>query len=87
MSRTAELIVEQNVLADVSISNGLVWTEDQATMYYIDSLTYEVAAFDYDVDTGDIANRRVVVEIPEAHGLLDGMSIDAKKKNESTGMA
>jgi sugar lactone lactonase YvrE len=66
----------KKVLADVSISNGLVWTADQATMYYIDSLTYQVAAFDYDVDTGDIANRRVIVEIPEADGFIDGMSID-----------
>ena len=67
----------RKVLPDVSISNGLVWTADQTTLYYIDSLDFHVAAFDYDVGTGEISNRRVVVELPEAVGFLDGMSIDA----------
>jgi len=66
----------RKVLSDISISNGLVWTEDQATFYYIDSLAFQIAAFDYDVATGEIANRRVVVKLPEAVGFLDGMSID-----------
>ena len=67
----------RKVLSNVSISNGLVWTADQAVFYYIDSLTFQIAAFDYDVATGEIANRRVVVELPEDVGFLDGMSIDA----------
>ena len=67
----------RKVLSDVSISNGLVWTADRATFYYIDSLAFQIAAFDYDVATGDIAHRRVVVELPEDVGFLDGMSIDA----------
>ncbi len=67
----------RKVLPDVSISNGLVWTADRATLYYIDSLTFQIAAFDYDVDSGEIANRRVVLELPEEVGFLDGMSIDA----------
>ena len=67
----------RKVLSDVSISNGLVWTADQATLYYIDSLAFQIAAFDYDVATGEIANRRAVVELPEDVGFLDGMSIDA----------
>ena len=67
----------RKVLPDVSISNGLVWTADQATIYYIDSLAFQIAAFDYDVATGQIANRRPVVQLPEAVGFLDGMSIDA----------
>jgi len=67
----------RKVLSDVSISNGLVWTADQAMLYYIDSLAFHIAAFDYDVATGEIANRRAVVELPEDAGFLDGMSIDA----------
>ena len=67
----------RKVLPDVSISNGLVWTADQATFYYIDSLAFHIAAFDYDVATGEIDNRRVIVELPESVGFLDGMSIDA----------
>ena len=32
----------------VDISNGLEWSLDGKTMYYIDSLTLKVEAFDYD---------------------------------------
>ena len=67
----------RKVLSDVSISNGLVWTADHATLYYIDSLAFQIAGFDYDAESGEIANRRVVVELPEDVGFLDGMSIDA----------
>ena len=60
----------------VYCSNGLAWSEDGKTMYYIDSMCCRVDAFDYDVSTGTIANRRPVVEIPKAEGLPDGMTID-----------
>ena len=39
----------------VNISNGLAWTADQKTMYYIDSLQLGVDAYDYDVATGVIS--------------------------------
>ena len=65
------------LLDDVTISNGLAWTADGATLYYIDSPAQGVDAFDYDVDTGRLANRRRVVDIPPAAGLPDGMTIDA----------
>ena len=39
----------------VSISNGLAWSHDRKTMYYIDSLELGVDAFDYDLATGAIS--------------------------------
>lgn len=60
----------------VSISNGLGWSPDNTTMYYIDSPTREVAAFDFEPESGAITNRRVVVEIPEDGGIPDGMAVD-----------
>ena len=62
----------------VTISNGLAWSADDRTMYYIDTPTQRVDAFDYDADTGDIANRRPVVQIPKEDGSPDGMTIDAE---------
>ena len=64
----------------ISISNGLAWSADRRTMYYIDTPTQRVDAFDYDPDTGEIANRRTVIRIPEEDGSPDGMSIDAEGK-------
>ncbi|UOQ70008.1 SMP-30/gluconolactonase/LRE family protein [Hymenobacter cellulosilyticus] len=65
------------MLTGVSISNGLIWTQDQRTMYYVDTPTQSVQAFDYDHATGAITNGRVVIRIPEADGAPDGMTIDA----------
>ena len=61
----------------LQIPNGIVWSLDNTTMYYIDTLTRRVDAFDYDHATGEAANRRVAFAIPESMGLPDGMSIDA----------
>ncbi|MBI2192272.1 MAG: SMP-30/gluconolactonase/LRE family protein [Planctomycetes bacterium] len=60
----------------VTISNGLVWTSDRRTFYYIDTVTYQVAAYDYDMETGNISRRRVAVELPRDGGGPDGMAID-----------
>ena len=62
----------------VSISNGICWSHDRKTMYYIDTPTQKVVAYDYDDETGDIANPRTVVEIDPAEGGPDGMTIDER---------
>ena len=63
-------------LENISVSNGIVWTADQKTMYYIDSPTRKIEAFDYDIETGEISNRRTAVDVPEGVGNPDGMTID-----------
>lgn len=74
-----DLSVDQ-VLDQISISNGIVWSSDHSTMYYIDTPTGKVMAYDYDAATGDISNARVAVEIPENTSYPDGMAIDAEDK-------
>ena len=66
-------------LRPVTISNGIVWTADDRTMYYICTAANTVRAFDYDIDTGAISNERVVVT-NEGEGGFDGMAIDAEDK-------
>lgn len=65
-------------LTDVSISNGIVWSHDQRLMYYIDTPTRRVDVFDYEVETGNIANRRQAFPIPAEMGFPDGMTIDVE---------
>lgn len=74
---TAENKIEKK-LDNVTISNGIVWTADKKTMYYIDTPTSSIKAFDYDNSSGEITNGRVVVQIPESLGYPDGMTIDSK---------
>lgn len=64
------------LLGGVTISNGLAWSPDHKTFYYIDTPTREVRAFDYDVKTGGIANPRAAIRVPEALGWPDGMTSD-----------
>jgi sugar lactone lactonase YvrE len=65
------------ILDSVSISNGIVWTADKKTMYYNDTPTGTIQAFDYNDTTGAICNRRIAVRIPRGGGGPDGMTIDA----------
>jgi sugar lactone lactonase YvrE len=60
----------------LTISNGLAWSIDHRTLYFIDTPTFEVIAFDYDKKTGSIANKRRVIEIEKKDGYPDGMTID-----------
>ncbi|KAM9327883.1 regucalcin [Pholidichthys leucotaenia] len=64
-------------LSQVGISNGMDWSLDQKTFFYIDSSSLTVDAFDYDSTTGHIGNRRVVYRMEEGEGLPDGMTMDA----------
>ncbi len=60
----------------VTISNGLAWSGDESTMYYVDSIPGTVTAFDYDADTGAVTDPRVVIDVPAEMGAPDGMAID-----------
>jgi sugar lactone lactonase YvrE len=64
------------VFGDATISNGLAWSPDGATAYYVDSATHGVDAFDYDTDRG-LHGRRRLVPIPADRGLPDGLTVDA----------
>jgi sugar lactone lactonase YvrE len=72
------------ILTDLSISNGMDWSADDKTMYFIDSFAGGVDAFDFDLDSGTIENRRQLfaVEWDEATlaglTIADGMTVDAE---------
>ena len=59
-------------------SNGIVWTADGGTVFYIDTPRLAVLAFDYEGASGAIGNERVAFSTAEAaEGVPDGMAIDA----------
>jgi sugar lactone lactonase YvrE len=60
------------------LSNGLGWSPDNRTMYFIDSAPREIYAYDFDLAGGGVKNRRRLVRIAEEHGLPDGMTVDAE---------
>ena len=64
------------LLDGITISNGLAWSVDHKTFYYIDTPTREIKAFDYDLATGQIANPRAAIYISKSLGWPDGMTSD-----------
>lgn len=66
----------EKFLDSVTVSNGIVWTKDKKIMYYIDTPTGWIRAYDYDPSKRTISNERIAVEIPESLGYGDGMAID-----------
>lgn len=64
------------VLGGIGISNGIIWSHDQKTMYYIDSTSYTIRAWDFSVELASIANERTILRVDKEFGLPDGMTID-----------
>jgi len=62
----------------VTNSNGLAWSADGKTLFYIDSPSQEVKAFSYDGETGLLSDPQVVVRCPEEGVSPDGMCIDSE---------
>lgn len=64
------------VLIGMTISNGIGWSPDGATMYLSDSGTGLVEAFDFDGDTGGIDGRRTLVQVDRPGAAPDGLTVD-----------
>lgn len=64
------------MLKQVTLSNGMDWSPDGATFYYIDSGARSVDAFDFDAARGAISRRRTIVTIARGEGVPDGMTVD-----------
>jgi sugar lactone lactonase YvrE len=60
-------------LPGVSISNGIGWSPDSKSCYYVDSATRRVDRFDYDLGSGQLGKRRTLAEVK---ALPDGLAVD-----------
>ena len=63
-------------IESVTISNGMAWSIDHQTFFYIDSPTFEVVAYHYDQVRANISSKKGVIKIEEKEGCPDGMTID-----------
>lgn len=66
----------ERMLDGVTLSNGLGWSPDGGTMYYVDSMTYRIDRFDFDTFTGAISDRQPFVRIERGAGIPDGLAVD-----------
>jgi len=72
----ADLSVSKMV-SEVTIANGVGWSPDNSTMYFVDSFRYVINAFDYDLATGSISNQRPFVQMDAEFGIPDGLTVDS----------
>jgi sugar lactone lactonase YvrE len=74
-----DLRVEKK-FAPVTNSNGIIWSRDTRTMYYIDTPSKKVRAFDFDNAAGVISHERVVWDTSADASVPDGMTIDSEDR-------
>ena len=64
--------------AGIKCSNGPCWSPDNKTFYFCDSYDKVMYAYDYDIDTGNVANRRVFASNKDYPGTFDGSTVDSE---------
>jgi sugar lactone lactonase YvrE len=65
-------------IAETGIANGIGWSPDGATLYFIDSPLQRIDAYEFDPATGELGARHTVADIDPADGLPDGLTVDAE---------
>src|SRR6186713_1760651 len=64
------------MLEGAVIANGLGWSPDDSTFYFIDSMEMTIEAFDFDSPHGTLSRQRTLVPIPYGDGGANGMTVD-----------
>lgn len=60
-----------------SMSNGIAWSPDASTMYFVDTYEYCIWRYRFDEDTGTVSGRERFIEYPERVARPDGCCVDA----------
>ncbi|WHY72114.1 SMP-30/gluconolactonase/LRE family protein [Fictibacillus enclensis] len=71
LDRTVDVL-----MSDLTISNGMAWSDDGTVFYFIDTPTMQVKAYSYNLDIGKVGEGRVVKDFTDELGAPDGMTID-----------
>ena len=62
----------------VGLSNGLGWSPDARSMYFIDTWAARIDVFDFDAASGTLGGRRTLVDLAGAGGAPDGLCVDGE---------
>jgi sugar lactone lactonase YvrE/DNA-binding IclR family transcriptional regulator len=68
----------QCMARNIHVANGLGWSPDDSVFYFTDSGRRTIFAYDFDIASGDIENRRVFATLPEGTGTPDGLTVDSE---------
>jgi sugar lactone lactonase YvrE len=68
----------QIVQDEVILSNGLGWSPTGDVFYHVDTIRRLIYRHDYDIDTGAVSNREVLVDLTGPVEAPDGLAVDAE---------
>ena len=66
----------KKMLNGIKTSNGFAWSPDGKTMYFTDTPTQIISAYDYNMETGEISSGRTFATVPKEKGRPDGATVD-----------
>ncbi len=69
--------VSKLMVDNVGVSNGPCWSPDNSVFYFSDSRNQIIWAFDFDLATGNLTNKRMFNNSKD-HGYPDGATVDAE---------
>jgi sugar lactone lactonase YvrE len=76
-SVTPDLAVRRH-LEGLTVPNSVAFSPDDCTLYFADTPHHVIWAFDFDIEAGDISNRRVFVDLSARKAYPDGSCIDGE---------
>jgi len=76
--RLDEDLTVTEIISGVSCANSTCFSPDGSTMYFADTPENEIVAYDYDISSGSISNKRVHCSFDDEPGFPDGSCVDAE---------
>lgn len=64
------------IISNVTCANSTCFSPDGTVMYFADTPTGQIWAYDYSGDTGAVSNRRVFADFSDQPGMPDGSIVD-----------
>ena len=61
---------------DLTLPNGIGWSPDDRTIYYVDTLSGTIWRADFEPDTAGVGRSTKFFELPRTEGLIDGICVD-----------
>lgn len=69
--------IEAELPGAIATSNGLAWSPDGRILYHADTPTMQVQAYDYDIATATLSNRRLFLDLRGSGERPDGATVDS----------
>lgn len=64
------------ILEGLTVPNGMGFSPDHKYLYFTDSDSRSIYRFAYDIETGNLSDRQVLIVTPTGEGVPDGLTVD-----------